>query len=62
MTLEAADAFSSTLMLCDHRAKLLQHVVQLCVQPLEFPVVAQHDRGEDPHIVAQACNVAGQPL
>src|SRR5713101_7197527 len=49
-------------MLGDHRTKLFQHVIQLCIEPLEFPVVAQRDRGNDVHVVAQACDVAGQPL
>jgi len=56
------DALGGAVMLGDHHAKLLQHVIQLCTEPLEFAIVTQGDRGKDVHVVAQACDVGGQSL
>ncbi len=59
---ELANALGRSLMLRDHGTKLSQHVVQLRIQPLELPVVAQNNRGEDAHVLAQTANVARRPL
>jgi hypothetical protein len=57
---EMADALGRSLMLRDRGTKLSQHVVQLRIQPLELPVVAQNNRGEGAHVLAQTANVARQ--
>ncbi len=59
---ELPDALGGSLMLRDHGTKLLQHVVQLRIQPFEFPIVPQDNRGEDGHVLAQTSDIAGKPL
>lgn len=60
--LYSAQAIDNTRILRDHRGDLRKNSVQRLIQALHHGFVAQDDRGQQFHIVAQAGDFGCQPL